>query len=169
MKSIKLFLLLILVFLIACLFAWPVIESNDFQCKKEQEFNTPINNIWSYTNEINNIEKRLPKITSVQLLDSTSTIIKFKAKTHSGQWFIMQSILTSDTTRSLHFLETSFGYTATWYYTIRDLGNDQCKLYVTEKSQLKNYWLKLLLLIAGRDIIIQEEIRGIQWMAGENQ
>ena len=152
-----------------CLFAWPVIENNDFQCKIEQEFNTPIHATWQYTNDIGNIITRLPKITSVKLLDSSSTTIKFKATTRSGQWLVMQSIFTSDTTRNLQFLETSFGYTGTWYYTIRDLGNDQCKLYVTEKSQLKNYWLKLLMLIAGRDIMVQEEIRGIQWMAGEDQ
>ncbi len=169
MMNVKKYILAVLAIGVSCFFVWPWLESNDYNSKREQELNTPAATVWKYTNDVGNIVSRIPEIANVQLLDSTATSLKFKATTHSGQWLVLQSVLTSDTTRDLNFLNSSFGYTGTWHYTIRDMGNDQCKIFVIEKSHLKNFWLKLLLLIAGRDILVEEEIRGIQWMAKEDQ
>lgn len=163
------YIIYFLILALACLFTWPVLVSNTYKNSQEQEFNTPKHDILKYSLDIQNIPSRLPKISHVQLIDSTATIQKFKIITHNGAWLNVISEVTSDSTRTLEILSTSFGYSGIWKYLFRDLGNDQSKIIIQEKSKLDNYWLELLLLIGGRDILVQEELRGIQWMAKEDQ
>lgn len=163
------YILYFLIVALAGLFAWPLFVSNSYENFHEQEFNTPKHDIRKYIMDIQNLTLRLPIISNVQLIDSTATTQKFKIITHDGQWLNIISNVLSDSTRILEIPSTSFGYSGRWQYIIQDIGNDQSKIIIKEKCVLENYWLELLLLVAGRDILVQEEIRGIQWMAKEDQ
>ena len=145
----------------------PWLTDDNYQGKVELEFNTGSSEIWSFVNDVRNIPLRLPKISKVESLDSSQRQHLFKIYTHDNDWMLLKSTTISDTVRTLTFLQSSFGYTGVWQYRIRDLGNETCKVFMEERSQLNNYGLKLLMLIVGRDMLMAEEMRGIQFMAKE--
>lgn len=155
-----------LLFIIVALL--PYIINSDYVGDAKVELNTAPCEIWGFANDLHRISTRLPKIAKTQILDSNLLVPRFKIYTHQGDWMLIQARIINDSSKTLTIQESSFGYTGTWAYTLQNLGNESCKLQINEKSNLNhNYWLKLLLLLGGRDMIIKEELRSIQAMAKE--
>ncbi len=145
----------------------PLITKDAYQGAVQLEFNTGPAEIWSFVNDVRNIPVRLPKVSKVEVLDSSQGKCLFKIYTPANDWILLQSTIENDSTRTLHFQKSSFGYSGTWHYQLHDLGGETCKMIITENSMLNHYGLKFLLLVTGRDILMAEEMRGIQLMAKE--
>lgn len=167
MKKSTLIICSVAIVLLLIVAVLPWITKDAYQGNVELEFNTAPAEIWSFVNDVHNIPVRLPKISKVEVLDSSQGKYLFKIYTPDNDWILLQSTIENDSTRTLHFQKSSFGYLGTWHYQLQDLGNETCKMIISENSTLNHYGLKFLLLITGRDILMAEEMRGIQLMAKE--
>lgn len=146
----------------------PFLMREEYKTEAKVELNTAPKEVWKYVNDVHNIPTRLPKIAKIKVLDSNLLAPRFKIYTHSGDWMLIKTLISSDSTKLLTIQESSFGYTGIWSYLLKDLGNESCKLYIYETGNLNhNYWLQLILILGGRKMIIEEELRSIQAMAKE--
>lgn len=138
---------------------------DDWQGLIKKQFNYPLITIWDYISDIEGIPIRKRGIKRIEPLEKDGdSIIKWKEVTDMGGYILFEKTVIPYQRLEKRMTDSSFGMTGIWIYSIEG-GEAGCTVTITEKSSTKKLFTKLMLVLAGRNANLRNEMRLLEKFA----
>lgn len=129
-----------------------------------KEINVSQSQLWHKLNDIESLPTNRAEVKAVEIIEeSKGGVDKWKEYLGGGRFIVLENIeRIPNSKKTVVVRQTNIGLYGQWTYEIEDRGANRSFVRISEKSEVKSPLLRSVLLLKGRDFLLNEDLNFLE-------